>query len=327
MIIKILCKKILLFLLISLVVFYPNSSLYAAGKEAEEHNKRGLKYLDKEEYESALKEFNLAIQLDSNYAEAIKNRGNVYYYQGKLEPALKDYLKAISVDPAYWQAYNNAANVYWDMENVQNSLEYYDKAIKANPSAVLPYWNAGNKYLDLKQYDTAIQYFQKGLKIEPNNEEFHAYLGYTLYQVKRVNEATEHMNKAIKLNPEYSIPYYDLATIYYDKAMELNRKYVDSTTNTEADKKLAEGSFNLYNQALENFSKAVELEPDNARYRYRLGLTYFALVEDDKALDEYRTGIDLAREQGLSELVKLIQDQINKIQELKEKRKGGNKNK
>jgi tetratricopeptide (TPR) repeat protein len=301
------------------------SVVFGADKDAQEHNKLGMGYLDKEEYELALKEFNLAIQIDPHYAEAIKNRGNVYFFQNKFEAALKEYLKAISVDPGYWNAYNNAANAYWELEKVQDAMDYYDKAIKADPSAMLPYWNAANKYLDLKQYDSAAKYFEKGLSVEPKNSIFHNYLGYTLYKLERTEDALSHLNKAIAINPKDSLPYYDLAGIYYDKAIIINKRYVESTTNTDADKKNAEKAFNLYQEAEKNFSKAVELEPDNPAYRYRLGLTYFALIEDEKALEQYQKGIELAREQGKDELVKLMQEQIKKINELKEKREGGKK--
>lgn len=316
-------KHVFLFITMFLLSFSCYNVTFGADKDAQNHNKLGMDYLDKEQYDLALKEFNLAIQIDPDYAEAIKNRGNVYFFQNKFEAALKEYLKAISVDPGYWNAYNNAANAYWELEKVQDALDYYDKAIKANPSAMLPYWNAGNKYLDLKQYDNAAKYFQKGLSVDPKNSTLHTYLGYTLYKMEKTEDALSHLNKAISLNPEDSLPYYDLAGIYYDKAIVINKRYVESTTNTDADKKNAEKAFNLYQEAEKNFSKAVELEPDNPAYRYRLGLTYFALIEDEKALEQYQKGIELGRSQGKDELVRLMQEQIKKIQELKEKREGG----
>ncbi len=318
-----LVKQLFLVFTIFILSFSCYNITFGADKEAQDHNKLGMDYLDKEQYELALKEFNLAIKIDPNYAEAIKNRGNVYFFQNKFEAALKEYLKAISVDPGYWNAYNNAANAYWELEKVQDALDYYDKAIKADPTAMLPYWNAGNKYLDLKQYDNAAKYFQKGLSVDPKNAPLHTYLGYTLYKMEKTDDALAHLNKAIALNPDDSLPYYDLARIYYDKAELLTKRYVESTTNTDADKKNAEKAFNLYQEAEKNFSKAVELEPDNPEYRFLLGNTYFGLTEDDKALEQYQKGIELAREEGKNELVRLMQGQIKKIQELKEKRERG----
>lgn len=313
-------KKILLFSGLFLILSFSNP-LFAGNLEAEEYNRQGMDCLDAGNYDLALQKFNAAISIDPTYAEAVKNRGNAYYYKGLLEEALSDYLMAISIDPLYWNAYNNVGNVYSDMGKGQESLTYYNKAIELNPQAWQPYHNAGLVYLEFKDYKSAATSIQKAADLDPQNAVVQCDLGYSYYQLREVEKALEHLSISIELDPNASEPYFDLATIYFNRAVELNREFVD-TESQEA----MEGAPKLYQEALKNYQKSVDLEPDNPRYRYCLGLTYFGLTEDDKALEEYRVAMDDARAQGDEETIKLIQDQITKIQELKEKQNENQQN-
>ena len=313
------CRFCLLSLLCSLF-FYGTAG--AVSLEAQTCYEEGMACLEEGKLDEALEKFNAAVALDPNYVEALKDRGNAYYFKGELELALKDYLKVISLAPGIWQAYNNAANVYWDQGNIQKAMEYYEKAIEANPSECLPYSNLGLLHLDIKQYSEACEYFRKIIEIEPQNYVAYRDLGYTLYEMKQEEEAIIELQNSLSINPDYIDPYITLGKIYYNRAVKLNREFVETENETAM-----EGAYNSYQEANKNYKKAVELEPENARYRYLLGLTYFGLTEDDKALEEYRIAIDHARAQGDDAIVALIQDQIKVIQELKEKREQGGGNK
>jgi tetratricopeptide (TPR) repeat protein len=309
-------KKIRLKIFIFALILLLNTGiLYAANKEAEKHYKLGVKSIEKRDYEISLKEFNAALKIDPNYVDAFYGRGTLYYIQGKLEDSLKDFLKAIAINPKYWKAYDNIGNVYWDMKKYDESLEYYEKAVKLNPPIGLPYYNAGSTCASFGQYDKAIEYLKKGIAVDPKNAELYSELGYALYQTQETDKAIENLKKAIKLDANYSIPYFTLGRIYENKAIELDE--IAGETNKKED---YEKAFNQYQESLKYLKKSVELEPNNYRYRFQLGNIYFGIIEDDKALEEYRVAMDLARQENDDEIVKMIQKQIKLIQELKEKR-------
>lgn len=50
-------------------------------------------------FEQAITEFNWALALDSNNAEAIYNRGNAYYGQRDYAPAIADFRRYLELDP------------------------------------------------------------------------------------------------------------------------------------------------------------------------------------------------------------------------------------
>ena len=99
------------------------------------------------EHQRAVEDYNKAINLDSNNADAYINRGIAYSGLGKHEAAIKDYDQAIAIAPnnadAYYAKaftqtliegkkqepinnYRQAAQLYQQ----QNKLNYSDNALK-----------------------------------------------------------------------------------------------------------------------------------------------------------------------------------------------------
>jgi tetratricopeptide (TPR) repeat protein len=77
------------------------------GQTATDFNENGIKKAKVKDYYGSIRDFNKAIQLDSNYASAYNNRGNSKGYLGDHNSAIKDFNKAIQLDSNYVSAYNN----------------------------------------------------------------------------------------------------------------------------------------------------------------------------------------------------------------------------
>ncbi len=100
---------------------------------AELHNKTGIAYLQLLQLKVAEKEFNHAIKMDRNYAEALNNLGVIFYIR-------KKYPKAISE---------------------------YEKALKLNDSAASFHSNLGMAYFEKKEFDKATAEFMRALELDP----------------------------------------------------------------------------------------------------------------------------------------------------------------
>ena len=61
--------------------------------------------------EGALQDYNEAIRLKPDYADAFNNRGIARKAKGDLEGALQDYNEAIRLKPDFAEAFNNRGNV------------------------------------------------------------------------------------------------------------------------------------------------------------------------------------------------------------------------
>ena len=67
----------------------------------------------------ALEDYNTAISLKPNYAEAYNNRGVLKSNMGDQAGALEDYNKAVSLKPNYAKAYNNRASCYQKLAEIE----------------------------------------------------------------------------------------------------------------------------------------------------------------------------------------------------------------
>ena len=96
-------------------------------------NEKGLEYLDSKEYDRAIAEFKVAINLDPLLKYPYNNLGISYSYKGMRDSALKFFNKAIEVYPEYSKAYNNLGAEYISIasENSYNILDY-KKNMKKN---------------------------------------------------------------------------------------------------------------------------------------------------------------------------------------------------
>ena len=67
--------------------------------DAEGFHTRGNRYSRTGSYESAIADYDKAIELDPNFADAHYDRGYSFYEMGRLDEAVKDLSRAIELNP------------------------------------------------------------------------------------------------------------------------------------------------------------------------------------------------------------------------------------
>src|SRR5262249_9556327 len=73
------------------------------------HFDRGVAYKNKKDFDQALADYNEAIRLDSNYANAYLNRGVLLANKSEIDRAMPDFEAAIRLDPNEKLAFVNRA--------------------------------------------------------------------------------------------------------------------------------------------------------------------------------------------------------------------------
>jgi Tfp pilus assembly protein PilF len=129
--------------------------------EAKAHIKSGNRAAEAGNYEGAISEFSLAIELDPNYAEAYHNRGYVHYKLEDYESALADYNKAAQLKPDLEKVHVNRGVLYIKMHLYEDALADFTKAIQLDPDDGLAYYNRGLAYKALGDEDSANVDFAK----------------------------------------------------------------------------------------------------------------------------------------------------------------------
>ncbi len=131
-------------------------------------NNRGLAYKNLGDYPQAMKDFDEAIRIKPEYAEAYYNRGLAHKALGNAGQAIADYSRAIRIKPNMAEAYNNRGNAYGESGDCNQALMDFNAALEINPSFAEAYMNRGNAYNCLGNYQQAIDDYGRAIEQKPD---------------------------------------------------------------------------------------------------------------------------------------------------------------
>ncbi|MDR1346049.1 MAG: tetratricopeptide repeat protein [Bacteroidales bacterium] len=208
-------------------------------KQAAKFFTRGNTYYDKCDYDKAIEDYNKAIELNPDDANAYNNRGNAYALKCDYDKAIEDYNKSIELEPGLAEVYNNRGNIYAEKGDYDHAIEDYNKTITLNPDIADAHNNRGTAYGKKGDYDKAIEDYNKAIKLKPDYAGAYNNRGSAYNDKGDYDKAIEDCNKAIALNS-------DDAKVYNNRGNAYNNK-------------------GDYDKAIEDYNKAIALKPDYAR--------------------------------------------------------------
>mgnify|MGYP000869489506 CR=1 FL=1 len=192
-------------LLIITIIVNMSCFISACGSKQKAHFNRGLAYYNRGQLERSIAEYQKAIQIKPDFAQARNNLGNVYYNQSKLEEAVVEYQRAIAINPNHAKAHYNLGVVYHQQGELEQAIIQYQQAIASIPQEEKRGNNDGVTYSDPGRlvFGMAVD----NPTTNPNYARAHYYLAQ-IYSVKNEKEqAIEWLQQAIVLEAglmEYS---------------------------------------------------------------------------------------------------------------------------
>jgi serine/threonine-protein kinase len=235
------------------------SEVFAAVPAAYEYYVRGRGYLQEyqkpENIDNAIKEFEQALKVSSNYAPAYAGLGE-----------------------AYWQGYKANRGKEW-LDKAQVNCE---KALTADPRLAEGHVCLGNLYQLTGHPAEAAKQFQQALSTQQDNADALLGLAKAFDKMGNTEGAEETYKKAIALRPQYWAVYNWMGAFYFRHA-----KYAEAEVRfkkvTELTPDNQRGFSNLggilllqgkYREAIEAFERSIQLRPTLDGYS-NLGTAYF----------------------------------------------------
>ena len=112
--------------------------------------KKAYNLIKEHKYQEALKAYDKALELDSNYIKALHNKGTTYGVLGKDQEALNCFDKEVLLDPNSIGAWYSKGIALKYLNRLQEALKSFDKALKLDPNFELAL-NAKNEILEAKK--------------------------------------------------------------------------------------------------------------------------------------------------------------------------------
>ncbi len=108
-----------------------------------------------------------ALDFDSDIAEPYKSLGVSYAYNGKYQTAIKYYLKAIEINPNFSVAISNLGAIYWFIGNYPEAKYWLDKSISLEVLRASNYRMLGLVYQGIGDFTKAEKYLLKAIELQP----------------------------------------------------------------------------------------------------------------------------------------------------------------
>ena len=244
-------KKLIIYLSFSICLIGYNSTAEAQqesqppapqAETADTYLDSGIEKAKSGEYEEAFIDFDKAIEVDPQYAEAYFNRGVAYYnlrliyYDFDddeylfLSKAIDDFDKAININPQYAEAYHARGLVKMQLGKYKEAIDDLDTAIEIHTQLAEAHTET------ITDLDTVIK------EIDPLLSTAYTNRGVAKFRlgIHRYGEALADLNTAIEINPRITQAYYNRALVkkglhWYEEALadlntaiEINPQYIDA---------------------------------------------------------------------------------------------------
>jgi tetratricopeptide (TPR) repeat protein len=273
------------------------------------HSNLGLVYVRAKRWSDAQKEFEAALRLNPQDENALGQLVDLLVRQGMHE-------KAIARVQEYLATYPNDANAHVMLgvlrkksnENDSARTEF-ERAIQLSPSSTPAYLQLAELHRDRGEPDAAIKSYEEAAAIQPKAAPIRALIGSVYLQKGDLEQARKNLEQAMTLDSNFAIAANNLAWIYakqgknLDVALSLAQKAKQllpdqiSVSDTLAWIYYQKSDYAL---AIPLLEECVEKAPQEATFRYHLGMVLIASGEKVGGKQQLETALRLrlAREEG-----------------------------
>ena len=130
---------------------------------------RANAYIRKKDVDSALADYNEAINANSYNSSAFEGRSLAYTNSGKNDRALSDIDEAIRLERKAAYLLDRARLYYYGTGNPRSAAQDFDMAVQLAPTWARAYRERGIYFSQEKKYDEAIKDYDASLRIDPTD--------------------------------------------------------------------------------------------------------------------------------------------------------------
>lgn len=263
--------------------------------------------------------FDRALQLQPGAHDAVRGLVQLDLMERKPQAAIArvDALLASSPnDPRYLIEAARAHGAVRDFEKAEALLR---RAVQADNTSLQAYSMLGQLFMMMDRRDEALAEFEALSKKQPNSVPTHTMVAMLLQSLDRESEARARYERVIEIDPQAPVAANNLAWMYAENGENLDVALQLAQAARRGLPNQAEVADTLgwvyykrqqYTQAIREFTEAVEKDPENGEYHYRLGLAHASAGDPAKARAAFQKAVASTRpfasldaaKQALSEL-------------------------
>lgn len=227
----------------------------------------GLTYRTIGADEIAKEYFNKAINIDPSLTKAYYELGCVFNRQGELSQAITNFNKTIELDMEFFPAYLALGKAYEHSDEWNQAINVYHRSLKLKTDVWEVYFGLGNSYREIDNHNQAIFNFSQVIRLDPNNARAYFELGDVYREDGNYNQAIINFTQSIKIDPNYPGSYLRLGNAYH--------------------------KIKNYNQAIFYLNQFIKLSPNEPEGYFEISLAYRKKRQYNQAISNLNRVIQL----------------------------------
>lgn len=227
-------------------------------------------YMKLDKKEEAVSFYRKALGLRPGNMVISVNLGLALQALQKFEQAETILLDALKYSPGNSELLFNLGNTYQTRNNISKAIECYQRALKKAPDDSKIHYNLGTTLMESGQYIDALPCFKTTLRLAPENPQALNNIGMVHFKIGDYKKALKYYQKAIALIKNFAEAHNNIGLVYkileqkgksilhFKQAIEANPEFGEAFHNLAE----VQRESHLYDEAFENSSKAILLQPD-----------------------------------------------------------------
>ena len=277
----------------------------------EGHLSLGQYFLENNAAGRAVSEFEAAVRLAPERAEAHYNLGNALRLWGDAKGAEEALGRALEIQPRFPEAHFVLGLLFGDQVGSEHlGLSEFEAAIAQKPGYAEAHFNVGVIHWKADETEPALEAFQRAVKENPASAEYRVRLGQALARLDRGAEAIAELKQAAELDPDSFEAHYQLGRTLLEQGenKEAAHEHIEIAKRLKAKGQTTTNSDRSYlsyrqglsaleqgrlRDAIQMLTAALDAVGSEAAVRSALGIAYQRTGDRAKAGEQFRRVIEL----------------------------------
>lgn len=264
----------------------------------------GLALFKQQRFKEAVVPFTAAVKETPGDAKPKLLLGMSYYGAAQYAEAIPYLQSALASAPDNLQLRMTLAQSCLWARQYKCTLEQFRQIVTQNPESAQADMLAGEAFDGLGDTASAIAQFRAAEKASPNEPDVHFGLGYLLWTQRQYDEAERELKLEVENNPNHAqaLAYLGDIAIKRENKAEAEKYLQRAIAQPGKDVRLAYVDLGILHaaegrdeDAVKNFQRAIQLEPDEVDAHWRLAKVYRAMGKKEEANAELAKASQLHR--------------------------------
>ena len=219
---------------------------------------------------------------------------------GQIMQAIDALSKALQLNPDSARVHSNLGSLFIKQGNLEKALYHNKEALRLDPQLVEAHNNMGIVLMREGKLEAAISQFREALQIDPNFKPAANSLRSALAIQRELESEVSKLSKLLQDNPESAELHFQLGNLFfrqgdrrqaiqqYKKALELDPEFLPALNNLA----LVTAANKEYDRALALFLDILNSRPNDAETHFNIACMYSQLNRVDESLAYLKKAID-----------------------------------